>query len=370
MSILRRLASCFDDWLDRRRMQTRLRDGQDQRVIVLPYPGWSTGSKVTVRGSVVEQAKVEKPVAAEGLWADLSVTVGRFMAEEIMGARVTVRMGEASATCITDSDGFFLAELDTATDGGWQDASVTLDDFPGREQAPMTVAAPVLTPRKDASFGVISDIDDTVIRTGIAEPLKNIRTIVESDAEARVAFPGLAPLYQALEKGGTADAVNPIFYVSSGSWKLYDLIARFKEINGIPKGPVFMDDWGIDETRWFKSSHGAHKTAVIDQILATYSALDFILVGDSGQHDAEIYAEAVRKHGARIKAIWIRDVSGDARDAEVDALLREAEAAGVAVFAEPDLAQAAIDAAEQGWITAADLSAVQKAIEEAQTATG
>lgn len=337
MSYLRRLASRFDDWLDRRRMQTRFEDGQDERVVVVPYPGWGTGSKVMLRGSVVEKSKVEKPTSAEGLLADLSVTLGRFMAEEIMGAAVTVRVGDVSATCVTDSDGFFLAELEVDTDEGWLEASVTLEDFPGRSQAPVTVTAPFLVPRSSAQLGVISDIDDTVIRTGIAEPLKNIRTIVESDAEARVAFPGLAPLYQGLERAGTQSALNPIFYVSSGSWKLYDLIARFKVLNAIPKGPVFMDDWGIDESRWFKSSHGAHKTATIDQIMATYPALSFILVGDSGQHDAEIYAEAVRKHGSRIKAIWIRDVSDDTRDTEVAALLREASDAGVTVFAEPNL---------------------------------
>jgi len=217
--------------------------------------------------------------------------------------------------------------------------------------------------------GLIEDLSITlqrsVIRTGIAAPLQNIRTVVESDPEARVAFPGLAALYRALQQGDGQSAEKPIFYVSSGSWKLYDLITRFKALNGIPRGPVFMDDWGLDETRWFKSSHGAHKTATIDRIMETYPDLDFILVGDSGQHDAEIYAKALQDHGNRIRGIWIRDVSDDARDAQVLRVLEAGRAAGASIHAETDLLQAATDAATRGWITQDALDTVRGEIEAA-----
>ncbi len=359
MSLFRKLASRFDDWLDRRRMADRASEEQDEPVVVVPYPGFGTGSKIHLRGSVIEESSQEKPPFDGGLLEDLAVTTKRFLAEEIMGATVIVTYGGATVTCTTDSDGFYFADLDAEVGEGWQEATVTLKDFPGRDQAPLTVASPFLVPPAAARIGIISDIDDTVIQTGISEPLRNIRTIVESDAGSRVAFAGLPALYRALQREGEAAVVNPIFYVSSGSWKLFDLIKRFMQLNDIPEGPMFMDDWGLDETRWFKSSHGKHKTAMIDRILGTYPDLDFILVGDSGQHDAEIYAQAVRDHGSRIKAVWIRDVSSDARDAEVEKVIAEARAQDVAVFAEPDLLEAAVDAARRGWITDADLARVR-----------
>jgi len=368
MSFLRRAASKADDWLDALRSEARRREGQDERVIAVPYRGFGTKGRIWLRGSVVEESTLEKPGIRGGLIEDLFITVQRFLAEEIMDATVTVRYGDAVTTCKTDSDGFFFAELDVSTVQGWQEATVTLEDFPGRTQPVASVPGEFLVPRPDARIGIISDIDDTVIRTGINAPLQNIRTVVESDPEARVAFPGLAPLYRALQREGEETVVNPIFYVSSGSWKLYDLIVRFKELNGIPRGPMFMDDWGLDETRWFKSSHGAHKTATIDRIMATYPDLGFILVGDSGQHDAEIYTQAVQDHGDRIKAIWIRDVSDDARDGEVRAVLEKGRAAGIPVFAETDLAEAATDAAGRGWITSADLDTVRAEIDAAKTA--
>ena len=363
MSVLRRWASKIDDWLDAMRSEKRRRSGQEKRVVPVAYRGFGANGTIWLRGSVIEEDTLEKPAIRGGLLEDLSITLQRFMADEIMNATVTVRYGGAETTCITDSDGFFYAEFNAPIAEGWQEATVTLEDFPGREQGVVSVPGEFLVPHAGAAFGIISDIDDTVIRTGISAPLKNIRTVVESDPEARVAFPGLAPLYQALERGGTDAAINPIFYVSSGSWKLYDLIVRFKALNDIPRGPMFMDDWGLDETRWFKSSHGKHKTGTIDRIMATYPDLDFILIGDSGQHDAEIYTKAMQDHGDRIKAIWIRDVSDDTRDAEVQTVLQAGRDAGISVRAETDLLEAATDAAARGWITADDLAAVRAQID-------
>ncbi len=366
MSFLRRAASRVDDFLDEARSRLRARDGQDEPVVAVPYRGFGTlDGRIWLRGSVVEEETLEKPPIRGGLIEDLAITLQRFLASEIMDATVSVRCGEAATTCTTDSDGFFFAELTAGTRPGWQEATVVLEDFPGRTQDVRRAAGEFLVPPPEARLGIISDIDDTVIRTGINAPLQNIRTVVESDPEARVAFPGLAPLYRALQRDGEREVVNPIFYVSSGSWKLYDLIVRFKALNGIPRGPMFMDDWGLDETRWFKSSHGAHKTATIDRILATYPDLDFILVGDSGQHDAEIYAKALADHGSRIKGIWIRDVSEEARDAEVRDVLEAGRGAGVSTFAETDLREAAADAAARGWITADDLAAVRAEIDTA-----
>ena len=51
--------------------------------------------------------------------------------------------------------------------------------------------------------------------------------------EGRIAFKGIGAFYRALELGGGAEVVNPIFYVSSSPWNLYDLLERFIELDGI-----------------------------------------------------------------------------------------------------------------------------------------
>jgi phosphatidate phosphatase APP1 len=60
----------------------------------------------------------------------------------------------------------------------------------------------------------------------------------------------------------------------------------------------------------------AHKLGVIERLLAEFAQRRFVLVGDSGEADPEIYAQTFRAHPGRIDAIVIRDVTGESRLAE------------------------------------------------------
>src|SRR5690606_18070557 len=105
--------------------------------------------------------------------------------------------------------------------------------------------------------------------------------------------------------------------------------------------------------------HGSHKQAAIRRILAEYPALPFILVGDSGQEDPEIYASVVRDHPRRISAIYIRDVPlTDARTAAIRTPARGVARAGCTLLLAPDTVSAARDAASRGWIDPAALAEI------------
>jgi phosphatidate phosphatase APP1 len=129
-----------------------------------------------------------------------------------------------------------------------------------------------------------------------------------------------------LQQGdGLQNGRNPIFYVSSSPWNLYPLLTDFFEFQSVPTGPLFLKDYGITPDQLLTSGHGKHKLAQIEKILSTYPELPFVLIGDSRQKDPEIYQEVARLYPGRIKAIYIRDVSNDKRDAEVKAIAAEVE---------------------------------------------
>ena len=223
----------------------------------------------------------------------------------------------------------------------------------------------MLVPPSAAHFAVVSDIDDTIVRTGATSLLRNLRTTLLTSIEGRVAFKGIGAFYRALELGGGAEVVNPIFYVSSSPWNLYDLLERFIELNGIPLGPLFLRDLGWDASKFIRSRHLDHKLGAIETLLDFYPRLRFLLIGDSGQHDAVIYREIVRRHPGRILAVYIRELArhsaqGSAARAELDAV----RAAGVEAVLCPTLLRAADHAAAQGWIAAPAVQAVQAEVEE------
>jgi phosphatidate phosphatase APP1 len=188
------------------------------------------------------------------------------------------------------------------------------------------MVAQVLTPPPSARFGVISDIDDTVLVSHAASPFRMALTALLNNARTRSPFPGVAAFYQALQAGVRGDEQNPIFYVSSSPWNFYDLLVEFMQVNEIPAGPLLLRDYGRQNLR--DIGHRDHKRGEIDALLAAYPALPFVLMGDSGQEDPEIYASVVQDFPDRILGIHIRDVTpGSARRRQEIAALAEATAA-------------------------------------------
>src|SRR5688500_943803 len=106
---------------------------------------------------------------------------------------------------------------------------------PLRPNAPsVTVTAQILIPSPTTRFGVISDLDDTVIQSRVSNFLLAARTVMLGNARTRLPFPGVAAFYEALRKGAGGDEKNPIFYVSSSPWNIYDVIAEFMDLQKVP----------------------------------------------------------------------------------------------------------------------------------------
>ena len=153
-------------------------------------------------------------------------------------------------------------------------------------------------------------MDDTVLQSEVTSFLRAARMVLLENALTRLPFPGVAAFYRALERGATGAEANPIFYVSSSPWNLYDVIDGFLEAQRIPAGPLLLRDWDLGR---LSERHARHKGVVIREIFDTYPELPFLLVGDSGQEDPEIYAELVRERPGRVKAVYIRNVSATSR---------------------------------------------------------
>ncbi len=181
-------------------------------------------------------------------------------------------------------------------------------------------------------------------------------TLLES-ATTRVAFDGVAEFYQALHEGG-----NPFFYVSSSPWNLYEFLTDFMRLNQIVPGPLMLRDFGIDETKFIAGSHQQHKLEQIRSVIDLYPTLPFILCGDSGQDDPEIYATITDEYSDQIRAIYIRDVSDRWRNASIQLLIEHLKMKNVDMLLVPDTLAAATHALAQGFIQNATLPAIEQAV--------
>jgi phosphatidate phosphatase APP1 len=328
--VVHRTALEIEQRLDRRLERRAAGRPVSRRVVISPYRGFGRGNELLVRGRVLVDKRITRATAAEPLWRNILNSYRRFQSDELASARVVGSYRDAVVESVTDEEGYFQIRLQPATvdSAAWQEISLQLPDFN------VTAMAHVLVPPADAAFGVISDIDDTIVRTNATSLLGTVRSVI-NNAAARLPFEGIAELYRALHAGR-----NPIFYVSSSPWNLYELLDDFMAINGIPQAPMFLQDWGIDEATLILQPHTDYKLAQIRTLLDYYPDLKFVLIGDSGQHDPEIYLRVIQSHPDRILAVFIRDVTPDLRDRAVARILEEAKTAGVEMLYVPDSADA------------------------------
>lgn len=284
------------------------RDRKDRRVRMLAYAGYRNASEVRVMGRIVRYA--EPLNAGKGRLSRLRAMMAIYNSHELPGVAVRCAGYGRTAEATSDAEGYFsfAIAIDTPLPDvtAWEKVTLTT---PARDMQQPSVAVPVIAPGTGNHWAIISDIDDTVIETGATNFVKNWRRVLIEQPGDRLAVPGAATLYTTIARDHRAP-VRPFFYVSSSPWNLYGFLTEFMQLNGIPHGPMFLKDIGIDRTKFIKAGHDQHKLAAIETVLGFYPGFTFLLIGDNGQKDVDIYARAVADYPGRIGAVFIRDVSG------------------------------------------------------------
>jgi len=367
------LAERADDLI----LRARHRLGLLQPLQIVTYRSYGTPTRLYIKGRLLTDKGIGEPTADESRWHNLVDMYRRFESNEIAGAQLLVRPADGSEhLVVTDEEGYFTLNLEPTrlpapVDFLWYPVEVRLQAVPAPLSTPAGLAAlaPVLIPPVDAEYGIISDLDDTVIQTSATDLLRMARTVLLRNARSRLPFKGVAEFYRALQLGRNGKRNNPFFYVSSSPWNLYDLLDDFLELNKIPPGPLLLRDFGLGGQKVSSpSSHHDHKLREIDNLLLTYPLLPFVLIGDSGQEDANIYREVVRRHPGRILAIYIRDVLHPERAALVEKVSEELRGDKVEMLLVQDTVQAAEHAAYSGLIFTEAIPAVEQEKQKDETA--
>ena len=325
------------------------------------YRGFGCPDRAYLKGRVLRGSPIPPAQDTHGVLRNAFYMFQRLESDEVPGAHVRVVHPGGEVTVTADEEGYFEAWIrprpEFAANALWH--TVQLELVLPASDPPYRTDAQVLVPPPETAFGVISDLDDTVIKTGATSLLRMARTTFFANAATRVPFPGVAAFYRALQHGAGETPFNPIFYVSSSPWNLHDLLTEFMTIQKIPIGPLLLRDWGLNAQESLPTGHASHKLEGIRRILDLFPALPFILIGDSGQEDPEIYHRVVHDHPDRILAVYIRNVTPHPR--RRDAILKlaeEVEHAGSTLLLTDDTHAAAKHAAAQGWITAQALTEV------------
>lgn len=282
--------------------------GKLDRVRIEPLYAFGNEETVFVKGRAVEAYRQSKPSPKKNPLRNILATIRRYAGSSIVDAKVEVSYQDQVQEVVSDGEGIFEATFQNITELITNKERVTfkLQAENGLVPEKEVSRVKVLRFPSDYPLGIISDIDDTILISHATQIGKKFWLSISKNAYTRRPFPGVSELYRILSNEGK----NPVFYVSSSDWGLNDLIKDFLQYRGIPLGPLLLKDLHVNLRNIWKSGGGshAHKSEKLQLILNLFPGMKFILIGDSGQHDPEIYATLIKRNPGRILIVYIRQI--------------------------------------------------------------
>ena len=253
---------------------------------------------------VLEDRGEVSPSLKRGVLEGVTASLRRFATAELPDVPVTIGWAESRWSTRTDDGGFVVQDVSIppGVDPGWHRVELSLSEPPSGTSTEVMVVGP------EAELLVVSDIDDTVIDTQVTRRLRRAEAMFLSDIRERRPFPDTASLYRALQQGAKDGTQNPVAYVSSSPWNLYEHLELFLDTHGFPKGPILLRDWGLHRHGFAPDGSHQHKLEKIATVLSLLPDLPVLLLGDSSQEDPVHYQEISRRYPERVVGVLIRRV--------------------------------------------------------------
>lgn len=266
------------------------------RPILKIYKGFSNRETTHVIGHVLRRSTKPIEKVSRNPFKNALQMVRRYQVKPAADELLSIKTGTQEYTVRSSVKGYFEFVFPTPS-GQRFSCSVQLERGDIIEHLDMEVSNPEVV--------VVSDLDDTILVSHSTNLLKKLYLLLTKNHERRKGFDGIKKFYE-----GLLNENGKLFYVSSSEWNLYDFLLDFMDYNRMPQGVFLLQNLKTGIGDLFKSGGGSHmhKIDKIQKILNAYQGVPFVLVGDSGQKDPEIYQKIVAENPGRISQVYIRDV--------------------------------------------------------------
>ncbi|UJR22869.1 hypothetical protein I4U23_025898 [Adineta vaga] len=227
---------------------------------------------------------------------------------------ILIEIGNTTQTIHTDHNGEFYEQIQMTNNDIQQlkqkeNNNIITYEVTGDDQRNATGRIQLIEPSEGIS--IISDIDDTI---KISEVLDKVRLLANTFISPFKPVPGMPELYQQWQ---TKNINCTFHYLSGMPDQLYTLTQEFIDINKFPNGSFHMRHFGWAATSLFHFLHSQstfeHKLSYLRFFLLN-TKRNYVLIGDSGEKDPEIYGTITREYPERIRAIFIRAIQNESFD--------------------------------------------------------
>ncbi len=328
--MLKRLLAAPIEWLNR--LESRYLRAAHWVPGIIGFGGYGSAERARVLGRVLVS-----PRGGERSWLLEKRGWRPFFDTQAPFEPVVVKLGNALQLLRTDSGGYIDAHLEGHGLGsGWHEATVHLvhrSDFRRHEkqlaqageggklaalglESGLRLSRPTRIPIRivgpEETAGVISDVDDTVLVSMVPHKLLALRYAFVDKVSSRQAVPGMSHFLRVLQKdiprlqpSESKQQRVPLMFLSTGAWNTITALRHFLRSGNFSRATVLLRPWGIS-ARGLPLSGPVFKHSELDALVQMLPHVKWLLVGDNGQHDPEIFTEFGRKHPDSLAAIAIR----------------------------------------------------------------
>lgn len=272
---------------------------------IIFYSGYGDARKTVMEGRIQTQRKTKKTTSEDGTLRNLKHNTRLFLNDEHKHTPLNLSLGEQRWETLTDDEGYFRVETSSPPQlaPGWHEVKTESGNTTGSGQ---TLIVP-----PENQLGLISDLDDTILVSEVTSKRRLLGNSFLKNPAQRQAVPGIAQLYTQVRQNNPYPEATPLFYLSASPRQLHRAIVEFLTINNFPQGILITRRVGVDKASDSLLDTFSYKTRRIEEIFARLPQVRFILAGDDGEKDPEIYDWIRKQYPERVEAIWIRRVHPD-----------------------------------------------------------
>ncbi len=250
---------------------------------LIAYNGFLENKKILISGRLT-YGKFRKPKSNDTYIQNIIDLIRQYYAIGIPQQKVKIHIGTQTKIIRTNNRGDYKTHINYEKKD-MKNYTVQYKD----EQRCAKIFLP-----ENKKLAIITDVDDTFLVSHSTSFFKRIWTSAINNFNTRNSVKDIIDIYKTFS--------GPVFYVSNSQWKLYEVIDGFRKINNMPPGPFLL--------------RGRRKYTRIKAIIESYP-YKFILIGDDGHKDPEVYTRINKEFPNKIKAICIRQISSRKRLDEV-----------------------------------------------------
>lgn len=311
-----------------------------KKVDIHVYPGYCAGTRCVIKGRIVRKSRFIKGIAKQGRLGSMMAMIRRFTRKYVPYASVRVSFQNKQKVVLADKKGYFYATFAQPTQLPPSSRPATRTSQPTtpskhtlgyrtyqmmpdkalKKWGVLPVVAELAWPKKQKLQGtpthgfmlqgsdlpgisIISDIDDTLIETFVYKKSKMLRKLLLSNPSQVRIFPRALDALRQLHKGPTT-----LHYLSGSPVQLLDRMLAIFQHHNFPVGSLNMKRLSGQEKHSLLHQT-KYKADAIRKIFQAYPKHRFVLVGDSGEKDPEIYAAIRRLYPKQVLAIYIHNVT-------------------------------------------------------------